>query len=167
MACRLTRPRGNYGMSRREVQREVNNQTEIGQALHWVRAMIERGLPGGPVLVSLGRPRRTKDQNAKLWPMLQDVAEQVPWSVIDHNGEEVRAYLTPDDWKNIFTATLRKHTTVPGIDGGFVVLGMSTSGMSKSQFSELIELIYSFGAECGVEWSKPASKAITEHRKAA
>ena len=149
-------------MSRRELQREIENRTQIGQALHWVQAMVERGLPAGPVLISLGRPRRTKDQNAKLWPMLQDISEQVQWPVIDHNGEERRTYLSPEDWKNIFTASLRKQTTVPGIEGGFVVLGMSTSSMSKQRFSELIEMIYAFGAEYGVEWSKPSRDTISQ-----
>ena len=91
---------------------------------------------------------RTLDQNAKLWPMLEDVARQVCW-----HG----AYLGTDDWKNMFTASLRKSRVVPGIDGGFVVTGLSTSNMSKSEFSELIELIYAFGAERGVEWSEPGN----------
>jgi ABC-type branched-subunit amino acid transport system ATPase component len=42
---------------------------------------------------------------------------------------------------------------VPGIDGGIVFLGEPTSGMSKQEMSDLIELLYSFGAEHGVEWA--------------
>ena len=36
---------------------------------------------------------------------------------------------------------------VPGMEGGFVVLGSKTSHMSKRELSDLIELIYAFGAE--------------------
>jgi hypothetical protein len=43
---------------------------------------------------------------------------------------------------------------VPGIDGGFVVLGSSTSRMDKSEMSELLELIGAFGAQQGVEFSE-------------
>lgn len=36
---------------------------------------------------------------------------------------------------------------------GFVVLGQSTSKMGKREFSDLVELIYSFGAERNVIWT--------------
>lgn len=42
---------------------------------------------------------------------------------------------------------------------GFVALGQRTSTMSKGTFSELVELIFAFGAERGVRWSEPKRKA--------
>jgi hypothetical protein len=42
---------------------------------------------------------------------------------------------------------------VPGLDGGFVVCGQSTSKMTKSEFSELLELIAAFGANNGVKFN--------------
>lgn len=89
---------------------------------------------------------RTDDQNSKLWPMLQDVSRQVEW---------YGAKLSDHEWKDVFTAALRKAKVVPGLDGGFVVLGQRTSQMGKREFSDLIELIYAFGAEKGVVWSDP------------
>jgi hypothetical protein len=86
-------------------------------------------------------PRRTLPQNDRLWAMLTEIARQVDWY-----GQK----LTPDDWKDVFTASLRRAHVVPGIDGGFVPLGMRTSDMSKEEMSALIELIYAFGAERGV-----------------
>jgi ABC-type branched-subunit amino acid transport system ATPase component len=35
-----------------------------------------------------------------------------------------------------------------------VFLGEPTSGMSKEEISDLIELIYHFGSERGVEWTE-------------
>lgn len=93
---------------------------------------------------------RTDDQNRKLWPMLADVSRQVIW-----HGTR----LTTDEWKDVFTAALRKAKVVPGLDGGFVVLGQRTSTMTKREFSDLIELIYAFGAQHGVLWSEPAEVA--------
>ena len=49
-------------------------------------------------------------------------------------------------------AALRKARVVPGIDGGFVPLGMRTSDMSKGELSQLLELIAAFGAERGVKF---------------
>jgi hypothetical protein len=42
---------------------------------------------------------------------------------------------------------------VPGIDGGFVVLGQSTKKMSKAELGELMELIEAFGAQRGVRFA--------------
>jgi hypothetical protein len=88
---------------------------------------------------------RSLDQNAKLWPLLTDISSQVIWY-----GQR----LNPDDWKSVFTAALKKSRVVPGLDGGFVVCGQSTSGMGKAEFSELLDLIMAFGAEHEVEWSE-------------
>lgn len=136
-------------MKRRELQHIVSDTAGIELAQHWLKSMIVRGLPAGPVRVSVGRPRRTLDQNSKLWPMLGDIASQVEWY-----GQK----LTDNEWKDVFTAALRKQRAVPGLEGGFVVLGAHTSEMSKGELSELIELMYAFGADHDVEWSEPKKK---------
>lgn len=87
-------------------------------------------------------PRRTLAQNDRMWAMLTCVARQVDWY-----GQK----LTPDDWKDVFTASLRKARVVPGLDGGFVPLGMRTSDMSVQEMGELMTLIEAFAAERGVE----------------
>ena len=102
------------------------------------------GVPDGWV-VRITEATRSLDQNAKLWPSLTDIAEQVIW-----HGMKLTAY----DWKDIFTAALKKARVVPGIDGGFVVCGLSSSKLSKAEFSELIDLIQAFGAEHDVKWSE-------------
>jgi len=95
--------------------------------------------------VTVSEPTRTLEANACLWAMLTDVAEQVDWYC---------KRLSAEDWKNVFSASLRKLQVVPNLDGtGFVALGLSTSRLSKREFSDLIELISAFGAERGVEWS--------------
>lgn len=91
--------------------------------------------------VRIEPPTRTLDQNSKLWPMLTEISEKVEWY-----GKK----LTPDEWKDVFTAGLKRNKVVPGIDGGFVVVGASTSKMDKKTFSDLIELITAFGVERGV-----------------
>lgn len=91
---------------------------------------------------------RSSDQNAKLWPMLSDVSVQVEWHGVR---------LSPEDWKLIFMDALNQEMRlVPNVAGtGFINLGRSSSKLSKQEFSDLIELIYAFGAERGVEWSEP------------
>lgn len=96
-------------------------------------------------VIEFRKARRSPDQNALLWAMLTDVARQVDWY-----GQK----LTAEDWKDVFTASLRKSRVIPGIEAGsFVVLGMRTSDMTKDEFSNLIELIHAFAAERGVVFS--------------
>lgn len=90
--------------------------------------------------VTIQEPTRNLEQNAKLWAMLAEVSR------IDWHGHK----LTSEEWKDVFTAALKRQKVVPGIDGGFVVLGTRTSRMGKREFAELIELIYAFGAQNGV-----------------
>lgn len=87
-------------------------------------------------------PRRSLDQNALLWSLLGQVSAQVEWYGVK---------LSSEDWKDVFSASLRKARVVPGIDPGtFVPLGMRTSDMTKEEMTNLIELVFAFGAERGV-----------------
>lgn len=109
-----------------------------------------RGL-GMRVTITVAEELRTPLQNKRMWAMLTDVARQVKWPV---DGELV--WLIPEEWKDIFTAALRKHLRMArGIDGGIVLLGASTSKMSKRVHSELTDLIEAFGTERGVRWTPP------------
>lgn len=90
---------------------------------------------------------RTLEQNARLNAMCQDVARQVIW-----HGQR----LSKDDWRHIFVASYRKgQRAVPGIDGGFVVLGASSRDLSITECSDVMEIIAAFGAEREVRWSDP------------
>ncbi len=93
--------------------------------------------------VTIQPTTRTLEQNSLLWPLLTEISDSVDWY-----GKK----LTPDEWKDVFTAGLKRNKVVPGIDGGFVVVGASTSKMDKKTFSELLELIYAFGAERGIKF---------------
>lgn len=96
-------------------------------------------------VVTVKPANRTTAQNARLWAFLTDLSQQVEWY-----GQKLSA----EDWKDMMTASLRKSRVVPGIDqGSFVVMGLHTSTMSKSEFSDLMDLITAFGTERGVVFS--------------
>lgn len=98
---------------------------------------------GQRMVVEVRKEKRTDAQNALLWASLTDIANQVEWY-----GQK----LTPEDYKHMLTASLKKQRVVPGVDGNFVVLGLSTSKMTKSELSGLQELVFAFGAERGVKF---------------
>lgn len=115
----------------------LNGKDDSERAVRWISQA-----PAGTRL-EFKAPRRTLPQNDRLWAMLTDVATQLPWHGIK---------LAPDDWKLIFLDSLKRELRlVPNIDGtGFVNLGRSSSDLSKSEMSDLFELIGAFGAQHGV-----------------
>ena len=114
----------------------LQSSAERARATQW----IAKAPPG--TRVEFKATKRSLDQNSKMWASLTDVAGQVVWY-----GQKLSA----EDWKDVFTASLRRARVVPGIDPGtYVPLGMRTSDMTKDEMSALIELVLHFGAEHNV-----------------
>ena len=86
---------------------------------------------------------RSLKQNSLMWANLEDIAQQVVWY-----GQKLDKW----EWKHVLTAGLKKQKIVPGIEGGFVVIGARTSKMSIAEMNELIELSTMFGAQQGVKF---------------
>jgi hypothetical protein len=78
-----------------------------------------------------------------MWANLEDIAQQVVWY-----GQK----LDKQEWKDVLTAGLKKQKIVPGIEGGFVVIGARTSKMTVAEMNELIELAVMFGTQQGVKF---------------
>lgn len=97
-------------------------------------------------------PKRSLPQNERMWAMCTDLSVQLVW-----HGQR----LTPDQWKLVMLDALKRAENeqlkiVPNIDGtGFVNLSTSSSDLSKAEMSDLIEIMFAFGAKHGVEWSEP------------
>jgi Tfp pilus assembly protein PilO len=115
----------------------LSNETVRQKAVHWCQNAPAR------TRVEFKAPRRSLPQNARMWAMLTDVAQQVPWHGLK---------LTADDWKLIFLDALKREVRmVPNLDGnGFVSLGRSSSDLTKEEMGDLMELIAAFGANHGV-----------------
>lgn len=118
----------------------------ISQELRQRAISLVARAPNGWVM-KLVPPARTEDQNAKLWPMLNDIARAQP------DGRQ----MTADQWKCAFMdAAGFKPVMIEAIDGGgFICLGYKSSRLSKAEFSDLIETIYEYGARKGVRFSEP------------
>lgn len=101
-------------------------------------------MAGRRMVVEVRAETRSLEQNARLWAMLTDISKQVEW--YGHR-------LTPDEWKDVFSASLKRTKVVPGLDGGFVVCGQSTSKMTIAEMCELQELMEAFGAQKGVRFT--------------
>jgi hypothetical protein len=115
----------------------LNGEEARRKAASWVRQ--------APVntRVTFQGPKRSVQQNDKMWAALTDVSEQLTW-----HGQKLSA----DDFKCIFIAGLKQELrAVPNLqNNGFITLGRSSSDLSKEEMSLLIELIISWGIEHGV-----------------
>lgn len=117
----------------------LNSPREREKAMSWIRQA-----PTG-TRVEFKASKRTIPQNSLLWAILTDLSQQVLWHGVR---------LTPQDYKLLLLSGLKKELRiVPNITGdGFVNLGTSSSDLSKSEMTDLIELALHFGAERGVKF---------------
>ena len=95
-------------------------------------------------IVSILRPKRSLEQNAKMWAMLQDVARSEP---------EDRQWM-PETWKCAFMHALGHHVIfAEALDGsGPFPVGFKTSNLTSAQMSDLITLIQEYGDRHAVVW---------------
>lgn len=109
------------------------------------KLLVDRA-PDGYV-ANVAEPRRTGDQNDKMWAMLSDVSVSQP---------EGRKH-TPEDWKAIFcNAAGWEVQFIEGLDGRPFPSGFRTSRMTKKQMSDLIGYIQAYGDTHGVRWTDRA-----------
>ena len=114
---------------------------KLQEAFAWIKPLVDEG---HRLNVVIKPETRSTEQNSKMWAMLSEISAQVDWY-----GQKLSA----EDWKHVLSASLKKQRAVQGLDGGFVVLGLSTSKMTKGEMADLITLMEAFGAEKGVKFS--------------
>lgn len=120
-----------------------------GSDTRGVAARLIRALRFGWIM-SIAKPNRTQEQNDKLWAMLTDLSHAKP------EGRKC----TPDDWKClVMNACGHDVQFMEGLDGKPFPTGFRSSRLTIGQMSDLIEWIYAYGADNGVQWSEPKQKA--------
>lgn len=117
-----------------------------------------RNAPAG-FRVKVEPPLRTSDQNSKLWAMLNDVARAKP---------EGRNW-APETWKAAFMHFLGHQVVfAEGLNNtGPFPVGFRTSKLTVRQMIDLIDCIYAYGAEHGVEWTETRKGGFMDERRAA
>ena len=106
--------------------------------------------------VEIKGPARTRDQNAKMWAMLTDLAEQAEWA-----GKK----RSTGDWKDLMTAAVKVAAgleAVPGLEGGLMILGLHTSDLDVEEMADVITYMLKWGDEHGVVWSDPKELAARD-----
>ena len=101
------------------------------------------------------RPETRRDaQNRLLWPLIADIQAQV----------DDMARFSADDVKLRFLNALGQEMRfLPELDGGGMFpVGQRSSTLTVQQFSALCELLFKYGAEKGVKWSRKSEQSKQE-----
>lgn len=117
----------------------------LGSKRDYAHRLIDKA-PAGSV-VTIAKPRRTSDQNARLWALLSRISAAKP------EGRE----LTPDIWKCLFMHSLdHEQRFEMALDGkGFVPMGFRSSKLTKDQFSDLFLVIEEYAARQNIDLGDP------------
>lgn len=109
----------------------LHSSFQRGEAHRLIDAAPDRAV------VKVEAPRRSVDQNARMWADLSSISRAKP---------EGRNW-PPETWKAAFMQYLGHEIQwVPGLAGQPLPVGFRTSRLSKEQMSDLIEVIHEFAA---------------------
>lgn len=108
-------------------------------------------------IVTIKEPKRSLEQNARLWAMLDDVAKARP---------EGRQW-TPETWKSAFLHSLGHQVRfAEGLDGsGPFPMGFSSSALNVKQMADLITVISEYGDRHGVQWKEVENSGFYERTR--
>jgi hypothetical protein len=125
-------------MSRALIQ--IHGDDDRKRAVEWVAKAPPE------TVIEFRRARRTTEQNDRMWAMLTDIAGQ---KTLHGN------HYKPDQWKVIFMQALGHEMGIaPTLDGStWFPLGYSSSKLTKSEMSDLMEFMSAWGAENGVTFN--------------
>lgn len=166
----------------------IGTRESLRERMMLVWNLVNRGIQGGAVVVTLGRVSKTRDQEKKYHAMIGDIAKQVTFDfradeetgvVTRLFGRERRKRYSVDVWKALLVdkfaqekAAMGEELANPGetiqsLDGHReVTVRPSTRKFRKREAAEFIEFLYREGVDMGVNWSEPALAIYAEYREA-
>lgn len=100
-------------------------------------------------VVTISEPKRTLPENSLLHALLTQISRTQEWAGKKHDVET---------WKRLLVAAwCRVHGSaveiLPALDGhGVDIIPIRTSKLTKKECADLIEYIYAWGADNGIQW---------------
>ena len=121
----------------------MTHKVRLGADRRFAHTLIDKA-PAGYVM-EVREPRRTGEQNDKMWAMLTDISVAMP------EGRK----MIPDEWKAVFMQACGwEQQFLEGLDGRPFPTGFRSSRMTVAQMADLITFIQAYGDQHGVKWSK-------------
>lgn len=100
-------------------------------------------------VVSIFAPKRTLEENSKLHAMLGKISKSQVWAGQKHDIETWKRLLVAA-WCRVDGSAVK---VLPALDGaGVDIIPVRTSKLSKKECADLIEYIYAWGTEKGIDF---------------
>lgn len=132
--------------------------------------LVQKGLQSGPVVVRLGRPSKSRDQEAKYHAMIGDIAKTVSVDGRRVNRDVWKAYLVQGFEEELKTQgrTLARPSQIVfnPFTGQWVTVRASTKNFRVREAADFIEYLYAFGVDHGATFSERSLKIYQQYREA-
>jgi NinB protein len=94
--------------------------------------------------------KRSSVQNALMWARLAEISKQLEW-----HGK----HWTAEQWKDCLMHAWKGGEFMPGVDGGFVPIGRSTSSLGVREMSDFLDLLEAFAGQHAVNLKEAQERA--------
>ena len=94
--------------------------------------------------------KRSSVQNALMWARLAEISKQLEW-----HGK----HWTAEQWKDCLMHDWKGGEFMPGVDGGFVPIGRSTSSLGVREMSDFLDLLEAFAGQYDVNLKEAQDRA--------
>jgi len=115
------------------------------------RAIDAVGMAPDGYSVTIVEPRRSLAENNLLHALIDEIAKKIEWA-----GKK----RDPEVWKRLLVAAwCRVHgesvEILPALDGhGVDIVPARTSKLTRKECADLIEFVFSWGVEQGIQWEE-------------
>lgn len=101
--------------------------------------------------ITFAEPKHSSEQREKFHAMVREVAKAV-----EYYGKK----RSEEAWKSLFVAAYEEAEMLPSLDGqNFVQVRRSTTTFGVKEYSDLIEIVYEYGARNGVAFHEKSDAA--------
>lgn len=114
------------------------------RGLDWLTSRVGEGW------VLILTRNRSSEQNALMWARLGTISKTLEW-----HGK----CWTKEQWKDCLMHSWKGGEFMPGVDGGFVPIGRSTSALGAREMSEFLDAIEAFAGLHGVDLGEQQTRA--------
>lgn len=154
-----------------EQQIIIGDESCMGARISAIVDLVSRGIKAGPVVVTLGRPKRRGDQNRHFHALIGDIAKQVKFPGYKSYSTDVWKAMLVDQFEqecaSMGEPLSKPGRVVPSLDGRRVVtVRPSTTDLKQMEAAAFIEFLYAQGVEMGVEFSPPTIEIYEQYKEA-
>ncbi len=151
----------------KELVYTINNDAELSKMFECIDK-VKKALPGGPVVVTLGREAKSRDQEKKYHAMINDIMTTVELGQ-QYSIEAWKALLVDEfeqDLRRIGESLPKPSKLVISLDGQrAVTIRASTKDFKKEHASMFITFLYAWGTEHGARFSDESLRYYDEMKR--